>query len=100
MNIRVGASGTTLADMRGNVTFGGDVELMINNKVVARSNFQIPKGDQVYQSGTHPMGTAEFNVPNSASNVRINIRASYIFDNNGLLASPISSSFQSILIRR
>ena len=57
-------------------------------------------GYEVGRLRTAGGGTAEFNVPNSASNVRINIRASYIFDNNGLLASPISSSFQSILIRR
>ena len=90
----IGASGSTPASGAGNVTFGGNAEVLQNGKVVSSAPLtQPPSGASIYETGKSPIGTTTLQLPNSGTvQVRVNAGYSIQVPEGGSLPMPSRTS--------
>jgi hypothetical protein len=86
---RVTAVGETGASKAGDVTFFGDVDLIVDGKVVANYNLAAPTGPRLSAADSSPIGQVEFELPPFYEAVELRINAGYRFKSPEGIALPM-----------
>ena len=75
--ITISANGSALAEATvGKATFSGSAKLVVNDNVISQQSFKLPDAPYLYATGTHPLGSVTFNLPDLGG-VHVQIIAGY-----------------------
>jgi hypothetical protein len=93
-NINVGVTAKTAASIKGDISWGGTVDIYDGNKLI--NSYQLKdSGNTLYDSRYTPVGQIDVNITN-VSDLKIKINVGYIFTNgvNRAASSQYSKTFK------
>ena len=75
--ITISANGSALAEaIVGKATFSGSAKLVVDDNMISQQRFKLPDAPYLYATGTHPLGSVTFNLPDLGS-AHVQIIAGY-----------------------